>query len=1224
MSRARWAWSAALSLAVILALITASLTYAARRPDPRSTAGGEPAIAAAAVAWPPSTLVISEIQTGGASASDEFAELANAGALAVDLTGLEVVYVTSTGSTVTRKATWATSTVLDPGRHLLIANAAGVIAGSADAMYSGGFAATGGAIVLRPVGGAPIDAVAWGDATNSFVEGTAAPAPTAGSSIERRPGGSSGNGSDTNDNLADFVVATPNPQNLAAAPTPDPGASPSPFPSPSPSPTPTSTQSPSPTPTATPLPTPSPLPTPTPSPSPSPTSTPTPSPVPTPTPLPTPSPSPTPTPTPTPVTAIIDARSMPDGSAVRVTGTLTTDLGAIDSARIGFVQDGTDGIAIRLDATLAEPIPAGTVVAIDGNLGSYFSLRVINVPAADVEIAGVDALPDPIGSTTGGAGEALEGMRLSVEGTVTEAPGALADGLGVTIDDGSGPIRLVVATSAQGGQTIATGDHVAAVGPLGQRDSSGTGLAGYRLHATLPGELVVIAAPTPTPTPTLTATPGPTVTPSPVGSPTPSPVATATPAPTSSGTPTPAPTPTSAPTVTPTPSASAAIPIAAARSLAVGARATVGGVVTAQAGRLGTPALFAIQDSSAGIVVRLPDTAPRPAPGTWIELTGTVADPYGQLELRAVTDLRTVGPAPLPAAVTIDGATIGEAVEARVVTLDGVATGRPVKSTSGDLTFIVATLHGQVRIAADASAGLTVSSVAKDDRVRLTGVVGQRASRKDAPDGYRVWLRGPSDLVRLSGPTSSGGPSPSPSPGGGSPTPSPISTIAAAIVAGSGTFTIEGSVTTAATLLDATDRRLIVQDRTAAIEVLLPAGPAAPPVGARVRVAGEVGRAYGAPRIRATTVSRLGTAVVAPLELRVAPSAAHEWRLVRVQGDLVEVHRSGDRWTAELRVGGTRVPIQGLAGAAIPAAALTAGRTATVVGIVRRPYPSATDRRFAIVPRSSRDLTVGGPTGDPGAAGASSSGARGPSGSGAPGSGSSGSGPGGSGSTGGDPTSPPDLDLVSLAAHVGETVRVGGLVQIVTADGFRLDDGTAVGSVSLRGAAADLAGSILVGDALSATGRIELDPATGAALVAVDDPAGITLVGDLGAIDPSDTPPPPSDAVAASSSNTSGLAAGGGAATRITAGLADPAVPEVGALGLVLVSLASLAVTLLRRQRTRRRLAARITDRLSAIVAGPGSGATLAVAGPPGAVPGPPRRATPGPSGAERGSSSER
>ena len=96
--------------------------------------------------------------------------LANAGASPVDLMGLEVVYATSTGSTITRKATWAASTILDPGRHLLIANAAGIYAPIADATYASGFAATGGAVALRPVGGSPVDTVAWGDATNAFVE----------------------------------------------------------------------------------------------------------------------------------------------------------------------------------------------------------------------------------------------------------------------------------------------------------------------------------------------------------------------------------------------------------------------------------------------------------------------------------------------------------------------------------------------------------------------------------------------------------------------------------------------------------------------------------------------------------------------------------------------------------------------------------------------------------------------------------------------------------------------------------------------------------------------------------------------------------------------------------------------------------------------------------------------------------------------------------------------
>src|SRR4029077_15418594 len=142
-------------------------------------------------------------QTGGGSASDEFAELTNVGATSVDLAGLEVVYVTSTGGTVTRKASWTTSLPLAPGRHLLIANSSGIFAPLADATYSGGFAATGGAVVLRAIGGAPIDAVGWGDATSRLVEASPIAAPAANSSIERKPGGLAGNTTDTNSNVAD-------------------------------------------------------------------------------------------------------------------------------------------------------------------------------------------------------------------------------------------------------------------------------------------------------------------------------------------------------------------------------------------------------------------------------------------------------------------------------------------------------------------------------------------------------------------------------------------------------------------------------------------------------------------------------------------------------------------------------------------------------------------------------------------------------------------------------------------------------------------------------------------------------------------------------------------------------------------------------------------------------------------------------------------------------------
>ena len=96
------------------ALITAFILVSVGLP------AGAPRTVAAEVPWPPSTLVVSEVQTGGASASDEFVEIANQGGGPVDLVGLELVYATSSGSTVTRKAVWDSSFVLESGRRVLM------------------------------------------------------------------------------------------------------------------------------------------------------------------------------------------------------------------------------------------------------------------------------------------------------------------------------------------------------------------------------------------------------------------------------------------------------------------------------------------------------------------------------------------------------------------------------------------------------------------------------------------------------------------------------------------------------------------------------------------------------------------------------------------------------------------------------------------------------------------------------------------------------------------------------------------------------------------------------------------------------------------------------------------------------------------------------------------------------------------------------------------------
>ena len=1061
MQRARRAAHAALALVVALCLSSV--------PAATPMFGGSIA-SAADVSWPPSTLVLSEIQTGGASASDEFVEIANQGAAPIDLIGLELVYATSSGSTVTRKATWVASTVLTPGKRSLVANAAGAYAAIGDAVYSSGFAATGGALALRIVGGAVVDAVAWGDASNAFVEGTAAAAPAASSSLERRPGGTLGNGLDTNDNAVDwFVSATPAPQGLAAPPVPDPG--PEPTPGPTATPGPTVEPSPAPTPTLTPEPTPGPTATP------EPTSAPTASPTPAPTASPTPTPAPTPTPTPAPI-AISAARSMPDGETATIAGVLTTDLGALEAGRTAFVQDVTGGLALYLDAVVVAPVPAGTSIVARGTVDDRFAQRTLRVAETDVVITDSSALPAAPTTATGAAGELVEGSRIQIGGSVTEGPDALSDGSAVTVDDGSGAIRVIVTPAALAGRELAVGSIVSATGPLGQRDSSGTGVEGYRLYVTAVSDLTVAPPPSPTPAPTPTPTPEPTASP------------TSEPTPTATVSPTPTPTPTAEPSPSPSP---VGLTIAAARTKPVGSTVTVRGIVTAEAGRLGTPPLIAIGDATGGIVVKLPDGFSAPSRGQALIVTGPLADPYGQLEIRPSTGgILGDDTGALPAALDLASSGPNDSTEGRLVRLSGVAVARPTKSTSGDIAVTVETTNGtRIKVMADASSGLTQASFAAGARYRIVGIAGQRASKKGAPDGYRVWARDRHDLTLLAAaPTPTPGATGSPRPPGGTPA---VVSIATALRTTDRDVAVEAVVTAPASLLDGSGRRIVVQDATGAIEILLPKDASAPGVGARIRAVGRVGTAYGAPRLRATSVDRRGSAAV-PAPLRVAGrlTTAHAWRLVAVAGRVDDVRKLGDRWRAEIVLGAQRFVVLVQPGARIANTALTEGRAAEVVGVVRPPYPSATDRRPSILPRSRADVrqapapastpAAGAPGGNGSATGAADAGARASAG----------------------PSAMP-ADLVDLDGLVGIDVRVGGLVVELRPDGFMLDDGTAIGRVVLAGSAAESAALIEPDDAINVTGVVAIQP-DGLAAVIVDDPAAIVLGSTLGDVESSPTP----------------------------------------------------------------------------------------------------------------------
>jgi hypothetical protein len=819
---------------------------------------------------------------------------------------------------------------------------------------------------------------------------------------------------------------------------------------------------------------------------------------------------------------------------VSVEGTLTTSLGALEAGHAAFLQDTSGGIALYLATADWPSLTAGTAVRATGIVDDRYSQRTLRLPEASAIIGlGGGEMIAPLDTLTGAAGEASEGRLARVSGTIVAGPETLTDGFAIDLDDGSGVLRVVASAASGIAAVVLPRDaRVVLVGVLGQRDSSGTGTSGYRLYPRTLDDVVRTPDPTPTPTPT------------------PSPTSTAGPTPTT--TPTPSLTPTPSPSPSPTPPAE--LGISAARARPADTLVRVRGVVTAEPGRIIDDRTLAIQDGGAGILVRL-DLARHGLAlvrGETIVVEGRLGSLYDVLEIRMADGgfLERAGFGTLPTPVEVGLASLGEATEGRLVHVVGTVIDVAV-STAGTTSLVLEDSGDQGRVVAFAGAGPLPAGIIRGAAVEATGVAGQRSSAGGRPDGYRVWVRDGADLYI----GSVGGPSPSPSPSPGV----VVTAIRDAIARPGDRLVIEGVISAPAGLLDADGRRLTIQDAGGAVLVRLIDGDAAPAVGERVRVHGSVGRYFGAPQFAASgAVERLdrpGEPV--PYRLTRAPvPAALEWRLVIASGRLVTVRRFGEAWTAQLELpGGDKLPIVGLARAGIAPALVVEGRSATVTGIVRRPYPTAKDRRLALVPRDAGDLALG-PV---------------PRGGGLP---ATGGGSGGEGMTGEGATSttdgagvvPIDAELGTLGAEVGRLVRVGGLIAAIDGLIVTIDDGSARATVRLPEAARPLLLQLAIGDPLNVVGRVV--PFAGRWQVVVADAADVWRVGRL-AVAPTKA--------AISPGPTAGANADGGPA------LPDGAVPA--ALAALSLSGAAgcfgAAATPVRRRRIERLFRERIRRRLA-------------------------------------------
>jgi hypothetical protein len=144
-------------------------------------------------------IVINELQTDGV---DEFVELYNPNSCAVPLSGWEIKYESAGGGAGPAGYKFVAGDSIPALGYFLVASSA--FSGKKDATLISGFAAAAGQVGLVDDKSAIIDGVAYGTVTGgSYREKQSAAAPPTNKSIGRSP-----NGTDTDNNSADFKVLT--------------------------------------------------------------------------------------------------------------------------------------------------------------------------------------------------------------------------------------------------------------------------------------------------------------------------------------------------------------------------------------------------------------------------------------------------------------------------------------------------------------------------------------------------------------------------------------------------------------------------------------------------------------------------------------------------------------------------------------------------------------------------------------------------------------------------------------------------------------------------------------------------------------------------------------------------------------------------------------------------------------------------------------------------------
>ena len=137
--------------------------------------------------------------------------------------------------------------------------------------------------------------------------------------------------------------------------------------------------------------------------------------------------------------SIADVQQLDSGDRVIVQGLVTTMLGSLGS-QLAFIQDGQAGVTMVVPN--GEPvITIGDVVKIEGTVRLYQGRRRVAVAAHGLSLVGIqDVIPIEVATDDVSADQA--DLLVHTKGIV-----ALASGLGIEIDDGSGPVTIYLKSS---------------------------------------------------------------------------------------------------------------------------------------------------------------------------------------------------------------------------------------------------------------------------------------------------------------------------------------------------------------------------------------------------------------------------------------------------------------------------------------------------------------------------------------------------------------------------------------------------------------------------------------------------------------------------------------------------------------------------------------------------------------------------------------------------------